>query len=124
MRRLAVIKNNLATTPEPIGFVIGDDGVTFTAIPEQGNAISQHERAAALLPGLLAGGRRPSEQVLRELEAMGVSRDAAKRAKRGLGIRSEKEGNRWYWAMDPERIGARDGEHVVDASQLEAAVVR
>jgi len=124
VRRLAVIKNNLGTTPEPIGFVIGDDGVTFTAIPEQGSAISQHERAAALLPGLLAGGRRPSEQVLRELEAMGVSRDAAKRAKRGLGIRSEKEGNRWYWAMDPERIGVRDGEHVVDASQLEAAVVR
>ena len=70
------------------------------ADPEQRSALSE---AKDFLIEELAEGPMAAEQVRKDARATGVSERTLKRAKRNLGVRSEKEGDgSWIWVL-PER---------------------
>lgn len=102
LRRLQVIKNNLAAFPDPIGFEIQDDGLKFGEAPEAPHVETNEDRARDFLLHLLQREPLPADKIKRELEGAGISYPAANRAKKKLGIVSIKPGGIWYWSL-PEK---------------------
>jgi hypothetical protein len=104
-RRLMVIKNNLGPFPEPLGMTIGDDGLHFGPPPQEvlppraASPGSEFNRAAALLQELLANGPLPANHVIAQARAAGLSEPTLKRAKRWLGIKSNKLPGEWQWEL-------------------------
>jgi hypothetical protein len=103
-RRLSVIKSNLAKFPEPVGFVIGDDGVFFTDAPEAPRVETVADKAADLLLAILADGPMETRQVQEEAIGAGISWPSMTRAKKRLGIKAVKSGKVWHWGL-PARKG-------------------
>jgi hypothetical protein len=104
-RRLMVIKNNLGPFPDPLGMTIGDDGLHFGPPPQEAltpratTLDSELNRAVALLKELLANGPLPANQVFAQARAAGLSEPTLKRAKRWLGIKSNKLPGQWQWEL-------------------------
>jgi putative DNA primase/helicase len=98
LKRLYAIKNNLAPFTEPIGLTIDDTGLVFSDAPEPLKRQSQEERAADRLKEWLADGPMRAADIEAEIEKAGLTMDAAKRAKRKLGIESSKPNGVWYWS--------------------------
>jgi len=108
-RRLSIIKNNLRGIHcEPLGMVINDKGVTFGDAPEPPRTETQQDKAADILKALLRKGPRRSTELQDEIEAAGVSWDAAKRAKARMGIVAKRKHNVWWWGLGAD--GEEEGE--------------
>jgi putative DNA primase/helicase len=99
VRRLSVIKSNLARFPEPLGLTIGDEGLAFVAAPETPKTETLQDRAADLLLALLADGPVASAELKEEFEGAGISWHAAYRAKPKLRIVNARRNGRWYWSL-------------------------
>ena len=102
-RRLSVIKNNLASFPDPIGFRIETEGLHFGPL-SQSLLVNQSEedRAVDFLKDLLARGPRPVTYVLAEASAVSISEPTLKRAKKRLRVKSNKLPDEWYWELPIE----------------------
>jgi hypothetical protein len=99
VKRLSVIKNNLARFPQPIGMVIDDAGVTFTDAPSKPRDETQLDRACDLLQALLADGPQKTTMIQSECTNAGISWRTVCDAKKKLSIRADKESDGWYWGL-------------------------
>lgn len=99
LKRLSVLKNNLAAFPEPIGVTIGD-GVRFGAAPTAPQQYSELDRAMDFLRDLLAREPIPAKDVEEAAEAEGLSMSTVRRAKKQLGVTSVRTAeNIWQWSL-------------------------
>jgi len=106
MRRVSVIKNNLAAFAEPLGMYINDTGVHFGDAPEKPRTETQSDKAADIIMALLQKEPMLSVDILEELRQAGISEATAKRAKQKLGINAiRKEDGRWYWSLPERGVG-------------------
>lgn len=107
-RRLSVIKNNLLGVKGsggPLGMRIDASGVTFTNdAPEAPRVETQQGKAADLLMALLRKGPMKSTNLQDEIEGAGLSWDAAKRAKKRLGIVATRAGDVWQWGLPSREL--------------------
>lgn len=98
--RLSVIKSNLGTKPQPLGFTIDDQGPHFTnEPPEAPRNETLQEKAAVMLRGLLKNGPVPAVELQAKLEDVGISWDAAKRVRSKAGIVAIRNADHWEWAL-------------------------
>ena len=70
--------------PDPFGFEITDEGLTFTECPEPNQRQSKLDEAEDLLKRALAEGPRPASEVKEEAKREGVSEHTLRRARRDL----------------------------------------
>ena len=103
LKRLSVIKSNLARFPEPIGVMI-DNEITFTEAPETPRTETIGGRAIDLLLSLLQGGPQTADDIQREFDQAGISLATMKRAKQKLGVISRKDAEGWSWALPAKDI--------------------
>jgi len=101
MRRLSVIKSNLACFPEPLGFQVTNNSLLFGPAPEAPRQETRVDRACDLLLSLLRQGPREVTELQTEAEGAGLSWDTMKRAKGKLGVVAIRDGKRrlWLWAL-------------------------
>ncbi len=106
LKRLSVIKNNLAVFPKPLGLKIGDTGLTFSNdAPKAPRAETLQDRAGDLLFSILSEGPKSAGYIREQIDGAGLSWDAAKRAKAKLGIVSVKKvdpstgKDYWLWSL-------------------------
>jgi hypothetical protein len=108
--RLSSVKNNLVGAPNAgpaLGMVINAQGVTFNSdAPEPPREETAQDKAADLLLALLAKGPKRSTDLRGEIEAAGISWDAANRAKAQLHIVAHRQTSMtggkqaaWYWSL-------------------------
>lgn len=97
VKRLHVIKSNLARWPEPIGLAIDDNGVGFCAAPSMPVPVTLKDQASDVIRDLLNTGAVPVKDVREAIDGAGLSWHAAKRAKQAMGIESVKVGGTWVW---------------------------
>ena len=111
MRAFIQTKSNLAPTGKPQAFGLdpvggfgwlGDCDVTIEELldgKKSDKSLGQLELAKAYIMGLLAHGDVLSDVVLAKAEKAGFPEATMKLAKSNLGIKSEKRGKVWYWAL-------------------------
>jgi hypothetical protein len=101
-KRLSVIKNNLSTFPEPVGFWVTKEGeMRFGDAPEAPQKATALERAMEALKDLLNEGPVPADKALAHLKEARISKRTAERAKARMGILSRSEGDHWLWELPP-----------------------
>ena len=99
LRRLSVIKSNLAKFPEPVGFQITDSGLIFGPAPQPPKPETQEDKAADLLMALLQKGPMRVAKLQEEAEGAGISWRTMQRAKMRLGIVALRDADGWSWAL-------------------------
>jgi len=104
MRRVRVIKSNLAAKPTPVGFEITDDGLlAFTKdAPERIEAGPQLVEAEKLIRTFLMppSFRCQAAAILAGATSAGISERTLMRAKKALGVGSEKNPRgEWEWVL-------------------------
>lgn len=123
-RVFSLIKSNITGPVEPLAFRIKDnrvewldERVPFQADeleggPEETDRAGAFDEACGFLRVALADGPRPAAALLAEAEGVGVSPASVKRARRALGVTSNKGPGRadpWVWAMPTGgRVAASD----------------
>lgn len=104
-RRLRTLKMSWGPNPEPVGFTISNDGLTFCDAPEEAKKETQADKAGDLLLALLRSGPMRSTELQEEFEGAGISWKTAKRAKGKLGIVAVKKPDGWHWGLPtPESV--------------------
>lgn len=103
-KRVYPTKNSLHKRPEAWGFQWSEDAsgrssILFCEAPRPPGNETLEDKAGDLLKSLLAKGPKAATDLQREIEDAGLSWDAAKRAKKGLGIVAKREAGRWWWAL-------------------------
>lgn len=98
-QRLAVIKSNLGKFAPPLGFEIGDLGLTFVDAPRPPREETQTDKAADFLKDRLDREPVEAEALISEAEQVGISYSALTRARRTLGIETVKTGKVWKWSL-------------------------
>lgn len=110
-RVLAVQKSNLSAIGKSIIFSIGDKGIDWIEQTEEsadeilGNCVSlgrpddRLSSAKDSILAMLAGGALPALECEDRLKKEGIKMTTAKKAKRELGVCSEKKGTVWYWKL-------------------------
>jgi hypothetical protein len=101
VKQLSVIKSNLGAFPEPIGFMIDEEGVEFCEPPapqKQENLSGKVEEQILLLLAT-HGNSCQADTIYESVEALGVSRKTAKRIKKRLGISSYRKDGKWFWTL-------------------------
>jgi putative DNA primase/helicase len=98
--RLAVIKNNLAPLPAPLGMRIDDSGLTFGPPPQLATP-TELDRAVDFRQQLLAAGPVPFKQIRDAYLAAGFSERTIRRAKQQLAITSSRPPGQtqWHWQL-------------------------
>lgn len=76
---------------------------------------NQFGRARILLENELTACPRPAVEVMQKAEEEGISPKTLNRAKAALGVKSYREGGRWFWSlpvavMDVEPSESQDGQ--------------
>jgi len=99
LRRLSVIKSNLARFPDPIGVEIENDKVCFTEPPLPRKRKSRTEEACEFLRSLLKDGPVASIEVEHRAEGQGIAGATLRRAKNALKVDSVREEDRWYYSL-------------------------
>ncbi|OGG56634.1 MAG: hypothetical protein A3F84_08400 [Candidatus Handelsmanbacteria bacterium RIFCSPLOWO2_12_FULL_64_10] len=118
-RALVQIKTNLGPTADPLGYSIeqgqfrwtGVTGLTAGQILAPEVEASSLSEAKALLREALADGARPGKEVEEEAEGAGISIRTLKRAKKVLGVKARKEGQKgpWIWELPGQSSGTPTG---------------
>ena len=101
-RRLEVIKHNLCTKPEPLGFTFGEGGrITFTdSVPSIPRPQTKLQEATDFLRDRLRSGPLSEAAIRAEAEGRGIRIRTLHRAKADLGIVSVKDGTgAWTWGL-------------------------
>lgn len=102
VRRLSVIKSNLSAFPEPIGFEIGERGVSWCDAPTEPRAETILDRAIEFLSSTLQRGAKPAADLHREAELAGISAATLRRAREKLKVVAVKQGGTggpWIWSL-------------------------
>ncbi len=63
---------------------------------------SSLDEAVDFVMKALQDGDQPAKTIERDALRAGISERTLKRAKKELGIRSEKQGDEWFWKMPQE----------------------
>ena len=111
-RYLVQVKSNLAPMGSAIRFEVSDKGVDFleeveltaydaflALAPKQGRPNEKEEAAMDFIRELLSNGRRSATDCEARLEAAGFKKSTYKKAKKKMGVSSEKDGFIWYWSL-------------------------
>ena len=109
---LAHVKHNLAAKQPTLAYSVGEDGLAWhgevaadaeeVAGNSDGTERSAAEEAAAFLREVLADGPVPARTVLAEADAAGIAEKTLKRAKKRLGVASDRGDGAWSWRLpDP-----------------------
>jgi len=114
-RRLQMLKENLGLKPQPIGFTIGNGGLTFGASPVKQLRETRRDEAEDWLRDNMEPGQWYSASKLKdEAGQRGYSANALQRARENLGIvkpkHVKKVGTQWQWKLPSprKRKGARN----------------
>ena len=99
IRRLRVLKSNLAALPEPVGMEITDDGIRFGDAPNLPVRSSRLDDAMTFLVTQLSQGPVPSQEIFKAGDAAGHSNSTLRRAAVAVGVMKPKSGNEWYWEL-------------------------
>jgi hypothetical protein len=101
VKQLSVIKSNLGAFPEPIGFMIDEEGIEFCDPPMSIQKETSLGRAEEKILQLLAlnGGALQTEELYIHLDSLGISKRTAKRAKKSLNISAQRKDGKWYWLL-------------------------
>jgi len=99
--RLEIVKATFTAPPEPLGFTIGDNGLTFGDAPEPERTETQLDKAVDMLRALLVTGPVSSTVLQDEADGAGISWDTMKRAKDRLHIVAKRDGKerKWSWGL-------------------------
>ena len=103
LKRLSVVKSNLALMPEPIGFAWDKHGLVFDDAPKPQRTETALDRAMAFLRAELEEKPLPCGAVVERARAAGIAKDTLYRAKERLQIESRSDpddpsGKRRLWA--------------------------
>ena len=110
-RIMAVQKNNLASMGKSVLFSVGDgvvewlDQVDRSADEILGNCVvngrpdDRLKEAKDFIQSMLENGPMPAVECENRLKAAGIRKTTAKKAKKELGVISEKEGAVWFWKL-------------------------
>jgi putative DNA primase/helicase len=98
-KRLAVIKSNLDKFPPPIGFVINGYGPEFGEAPKPPQKDSLFQQAKERLLAMLHKAPQPANELFEALEAEGISKKTAYRAKKCLKIVVFRKDDKWFWSL-------------------------
>lgn len=124
VRWMFPVKSSLAADGPGIGFWIGKDRTVKWMRPKQdilsGKAAawqfeeSKREACENLLMALLCQGEIASNDIMRELEGLGLSERTLRDVKKKLGIKSVRRQGVWYWKMecDEKTEGEQHGTDV------------
>lgn len=130
---LAHVKHNLSAQQPTLSYSVDADGLHWhgevdldsetVAGNDDGTHRSAGDEARAFLVELLTDGRVPAKDVLTEADDAGIAKNTLDRAKKALGIVSQREGGRWYWHLPtsprtPRTPGTKRGD-VGDVGDLE-----
>jgi hypothetical protein len=99
IRRLSMIKNNVAPCQQPLEFAFRETGLVFTEDSNQLAPETEGLRAMRFLETVLSTGPMPAAEVSEQARREGFSTATLNRAKAALGIRSNKQGNGWVWSL-------------------------
>jgi hypothetical protein len=101
VRRVQVIGENLGIAPQPVGFKFTSTGLAMTEAPKRPPKEEKGTKTDTVIGWLLGrlepGKEYPASDLLKEAEAMGLSRGTVERAQKTLGIEVRKDGKRWIW---------------------------
>ena len=138
-RALAVSKNNLAAFPQAQGYELVSAGplgvgkVAWTGpLPLSADdlvrpvtldaATPAQDEAADFILAALADGPRPARELYAEAEAAGITEASMKRARKRLGVETERRGGfggsgGWYWLpLRPKELRAQGPELLSEAA--------
>lgn len=105
VKRIISIKSNLSAKPDPIGFRIADQGITFEKAPIQIIAKSELEKSREFLEKVLKDGPVDADVVNQKAVEAGLSKRTLDTAKNSLGVKSNRIGGsdgKWQWELpDP-----------------------
>ena len=101
--RLYVIKSNLAAFPKEVGIEYTELGLTFGEAPGTSHRETELEKAKNFLRLCLAGGRKRSPDIYNAADEAALSKATLLRAKKALGVVTEKTGNSWYWNLPVQK---------------------
>jgi hypothetical protein len=99
IRRLSMIKNNVAPCQQPLEFAFLEKGLVFTEPSAQAAPDTERLRAMRFLETVLSAGPVPAAEVGEQAHRNGFSTATLNRAKAVLGIKSDKQGNCWVWSL-------------------------
>jgi len=98
--RVESLKSSFCKPPEPFGFTIGDNGLTFGDAPDvEPKAATVHERACEFLRVELQSGPRRAADILHDAELAGYSRPTLYKAKSALRVVSVQRPTGWEWGL-------------------------
>lgn len=109
LRRLDVIKLNLAKKPPAVGYTLTDTGPAWGDAPQPAQPRRAADDAEDWLNEAMSSGVRPSDEVWNEARAAGIGEKALKKAKARLGVISKREGGKegkWFLVRDKGRDDA------------------
>ena len=110
VRIVAHDKSSLAPEGKSIVFELDPDtgfgwkGYCDTSVDEllagRGSLVSKTTQAENLLQEILSDGEAPSDEILTQAAALGISERTLKIAKQNLGVKSRRVGDRWFSYLD------------------------
>lgn len=110
-RGIVHLKSNLVAAGPAIGFELTPEGFYWTGLSSmtagtffKSDVQAEEERsiiaeAEAFLLEALADGPVPAIELVKEAKECGISKRTLDRAKKKLGVKSQKEGDRWTWNL-------------------------
>ena len=130
-RYLVQVKANLAPMGSAIKFEVCDKGVKFideielTAeqafsvySPSVGRPSDVSASAEKFIRELLSGGRMSASECEEKLREAGFKKSTYKKAKRNVGVLSEKDGFTWYWRLPETEYEQEKRKEVTEDDDL------
>lgn len=101
--RVESLKSSFCKPPEPFGFEITDDGLSFCEAPEETRDLTGQERAADFLLELLKDGPVAAAKLYEDGRLAGFQERMLRRAKDALRVATVNRSGKWYWSLPYER---------------------
>ena len=106
MKRLRILKSNLAAIPDPLGFVVDDEGVTWTDLPIPQGVQRALDEARIFIREFLRNEPQLATEIKVKARQAGISPATLQRAKTNLNVSSfkiEGRAGQWKWALPGHR---------------------
>ncbi len=114
-RYMVQVKSNLAPMGKAILFEVAEKGVNFideveltaeeafsSLLPKIGRPNEKEESAKKYILNMLKNGKMLASECEEKLRLAGFKKSTIKKAKKNLGVQSEKGGFIWYWSLPEE----------------------
>jgi putative DNA primase/helicase len=98
-RRIRVVKNNLAPSPEPLGFRVTNSGLEIGPAASAKKRIARKLDCAEWLRFILGNGPLPATEVEADATCKGFAKATLRRAREYLGIKPRKTSRGWKWSL-------------------------